>query len=152
MSAAVEPAVATAEVVVAVGPERAFEAFTNEINRWWKKDSPFWNDKNRRLGLRFEPHVGGRFIEVYDEDGEGFEIGRITAWEAGKRVAYTWRQADWPDDGITNVEVTFEPVDGGTRVRIEQTGFERLPGGLEIAQGYSMGASTLLEWYAEVLS
>jgi uncharacterized protein YndB with AHSA1/START domain len=95
---------------------------------------------------------GRRFRKVYDESGEGFEIGRITTWEPGRRIAYTWRQADWPEDGITDVEVTFEPVDGGTRVRIHQTGFERLPGGLEIAKGYTMGAATLLEWYAEALA
>ena len=152
MSAATEAAVSGADVVVAVDPDRAFEAFTAEIDKWWKKDSPFWMDKDRRLGLRFESRVGGRFIEVYDEDGEGYEIGRITAWEPGKRLAYTWRQSDWPEDAITDVEITFEPVEGGTRVRMRQTGWERVPGGLEIAKGYSMGAATLLEWYSESLS
>ena len=116
----------------------------------WKKDSPFWMDKDRRLGLRFEPHVGGRFLEVHDDEtGEGYEIGRISAWEPGKKIAYTWRQSDWPEDAITNVELTFEPVDGGTRVRMRQTGWERVPGGGDIAKGYSEGASTLLAWYAE---
>jgi uncharacterized protein YndB with AHSA1/START domain len=149
MSAATAPAVARGEVVVSVGPERAFEAFTSEINRWWKLDSPFWNDKDRRLGLRFEPHVGGRFIEVYDERGEGFEIGRVTTWEPGERLAYTWRQADWPEDALTEVEVTFEPVDDGTRVRVAHSGFERVPGGLEISRDYSGGLAMLLGWYAE---
>jgi uncharacterized protein YndB with AHSA1/START domain len=144
-----EAAVSSADVVVAVDPARAFEAFTAEIDNWWKKDSPFWMDKDRRLGLRFEPRVGGRFIEVYDAaTGEGYEIGRVTAWEPGSKVAYTWRQSDWPEDAITDVEVTFEPVDGGTRVRIRQTGWERFPGGVQIAKGYSEGASTLLAWFA----
>jgi uncharacterized protein YndB with AHSA1/START domain len=151
MSAATEAVVSGAEVIVKVDPERAFEAFTAEINNWWKRDSPFWMDRNRRLGLRFEPHVGGRFLEVYDENGEGYEIGRITAWEPGSKVAYTWRQSDWPEDAITNVEVTFEAVEGGTRVRMRQTGWDRVPGGTEIAKGYSQGASTLLAWYSEKL-
>jgi uncharacterized protein YndB with AHSA1/START domain len=152
MTAATEPLVSGAEVVVAVGPERAFEAFTAEIDNWWKKDSPFWMDKDRRLGLRFEPRVGGRFIEVYDDDGEGYEIGRITSWEPGQRLAYTWRQSDWPEDAITDVEITFEPVEAGTRVRMRQTGWERVPGGAEIARGYSSGASTLLDWYGEYVA
>ena len=152
MSAATEALISGAEVVVAVDRARAFEAFTTEINNWWKKDSPFWMDKDRRLGLRFEPHVGGRFLEVYDDEtGEGYEIGRISAWEPGKKIAYTWRQSDWPEDAITNVELTFEPVDGGTRVRMRQTGWERVPGGGDIAKGYSEGASTLLAWYAELV-
>jgi hypothetical protein len=34
--------------------------------------------------VRIEPRVGGRFIEVYDvETDEGFEVGRVTAWEPG---------------------------------------------------------------------
>ncbi len=34
--------------------------------------------------MRIEPRVGGRFIEVYDvETDEGFEVGRVTAWEPG---------------------------------------------------------------------
>ena len=152
MSAATEATVSGAEVVVAVDPDRAFEAFTAEIDKWWKKDSPFWMDKDRRLGLRFEPHVGGRFIEVYDEKGEGYEIGRITAWEPGKCLAYTWRQSDWPEEGVTDVEVTFEPVSGGTRVRMRQTGWDHVPGGSELARGYSEGASTLLAWYAGSLA
>jgi len=140
---------ARGEVVVAVDPERAFEAFTSEINRWWKLDSPFWNDKERRTAIRFEPHVGGRFIEVYDEDGEGFEIGRVTAWEPGYRLGYTWRQSDWPEDAVTDVEVTFAPVEGGTRVRVVHSGFERLPESVEIAGGYQWGLEMLLGWYSE---
>jgi uncharacterized protein YndB with AHSA1/START domain len=78
-------------------------------------------DKERRLGLRFEPHVGGGFIEIYDgESGEGYEIGRVTAGELGARLAYTWRQADWPEDAVTDVEVRFDPVAGGTRVSVHR--------------------------------
>ena len=35
---------------------------------------------------------------------------------------------------------------------MRQTGWERVPAGLEIAKGYSEGASTLLGWYAEALA
>lgn len=83
-------------------------------------------DKQRRVGLRFEPEVGGRFIEVYDEQsGEGYEIGRITAWEPGARLGYTWRQSDWPEEAVTEVDVRFDAVQGGTRVSVRQTGFEK---------------------------
>jgi len=63
MSAATEATVSGAEVVVAVDPDRAFEAFTAEIDNWWKKDSPFWMDKDRRIWILFEPYVGGRYSE-----------------------------------------------------------------------------------------
>ena len=32
--------------------------------------------------------VGGRFVEVYDlETGAGIEVGRVTVWEPGERLA-----------------------------------------------------------------
>ncbi len=75
-------------VEVSTSPEKAFEVYTAGINGWWKRGTYYWNDKERALGLRFEPFVGGRFIEVYDETtGEGFEIGRVTDWRPGRRLA-----------------------------------------------------------------
>ena len=148
------PLVARAEIVVAVDPEKAFEAWTAGINNWWKLDSPFWMDKERRLGLRFEPEVGGRFIEVYDEEtGEGYEIGRVTAWEPGHKLGYTWRQADWPEEAITDVTVTFEPVGNCTRVGVRHTGFEKLrEAGVGWASGYNQGLRMLLDWFAEAVT
>ena len=84
MSATAAPLVAEADVVVRVDPERAFEAWTAGINNWWRLDSPFWMDKERRRGLHFEPRVGGRFIEVYDEDGEG------SGYNEGLRMLLGW--------------------------------------------------------------
>ena len=55
-------------VEVPVDPAAAFRLYTAEINRWWRLDSWYWNDRQRARGLRIEPFVGGRFVEVYDED------------------------------------------------------------------------------------
>jgi uncharacterized protein YndB with AHSA1/START domain len=151
---AAAPLVAAADIVVAVDPLTAFKAWTDGINDWWRKDSPFWMDKERRLGLRFEPEVGGRFIEVYDADsGEGYEIGRVTAWEPGARLAYTWRQADWPKEAVTEVDVRFEAVPDGTRVSVRHTGFEKLrEAGVGWANGYTEGLKMLLSWYSEAVA
>ena len=128
-------------VEVRAGPARAFELYTGGINRWWKRDSWYWNDRERARGLRIEPFVGGRVVEVYDEDtGEGFEIGRVRVWEPGRRVVYSWRQADWPAGEEMEIEVRFEPTPAGTLVTIEVRG--------EIGRGYGEGAKELLTWYA----
>ena len=138
-----EPTVSQS-VEVPVDPAAAFRLYTAEINRWWKRDSWYWNDRERARGLRIEPFVGGRFVEVYDEaTGEGFEIGRVTVWEPGRRVAYTWRQADWPPGEEMEIEVTFAPAAGGTLVTINVRGWERLTGGAEIGRGYGEGAEVL---------
>ncbi len=103
-----------------------------------------------RLTIRIEPFVGGRFMEIYDLDsGAGFEVGRVTAWRAGERVAFTWTQVGWPQGVATDVEISFEPVENGTLVRLEQTGFERVPEAESFLEGYSSGWKEVLGWFAE---
>jgi uncharacterized protein YndB with AHSA1/START domain len=55
--------------------------------------------------------------------GEGFEIGRVTVWEPGRRVAYTWRQADWPPGQEMEIEVRFAPAVAATLVTIDVRGW-----------------------------
>lgn len=144
------PVVATAEVVVGAGPEDAFAIFTDEVGLWWRTGTRYWNDPERGLSVRIEPYVGGRFMEVQDlESGDGFEVGRVTAWEPGRRLALTWTQVGWPEDATTDVEIRFEPCEGGTRVRLEHSGFERVPDAESFAGGYDAGWKELLGWFAE---
>jgi hypothetical protein len=82
--------VVTATVEVAVNPATAFAIFTEEIGRWWRPGPINWNDSRRAVGVRFEPGVGGRWIEVHDEaTGEGFE-----AIDGGTRVTLEHRGWD----------------------------------------------------------
>ena len=137
---------------MAASPQDAFALFTDEIALWWRRDTPYWNDAERGQSVRIEPGVGGRFIEVHDVDsGEGFEVGRVTAWEPGERLAFTWTQAGWPESAETAVEVSFEAADGGTRVRLEHSGFERVAGAADFLAGYGSGWKTLLGFYAELI-
>ncbi len=142
---------ARAEVRVEASPEEAFALFTDEIGLWWRRDTPYWNDRERGLSIRIEPGVGGRFIEVYDlETGSGMEVGRVTAWEPGRRLALTWTQVGWPDGASTELEITFEPAPGGgTTVRLEHYGFERVPGAIDFIAGYDAGWKEVLGWFAE---
>src|SRR5262245_53492819 len=55
---------------------------------WWRRDTPYWNDRERGLTIRIEPRVGGRFLEIWDlESGTCFEVGRVTVWDPGVRLA-----------------------------------------------------------------
>ena len=145
------PVTARAEVVVEATPEDAFHLFTDEISLWWRPHTRYWNDPERGLYLKIEPGVGGRWIEVYDPDsGEGMEVGRVTRWEPPGLLALTWTQVGWPDDLETELELTFEPVPEGTRVRLSHSGFEPL--GDEAAAtsgGYEAGWREILGWLAE---
>jgi uncharacterized glyoxalase superfamily protein PhnB len=113
----------SSEVEVAVDPATAFEAFTEEMDLWWQRGPiNFWSDGGRVVEVRCEPGVGGRIIEVLDQPADHpadqpaaaqvLERARITRWEPGARLSW----ASSLDDVQT--EVSFLPVEGGTRVTV----------------------------------
>jgi uncharacterized glyoxalase superfamily protein PhnB len=107
---------ASAAVEVTVDPMSAFIAFTDEIDSWWVRGPINFFDPGRAVAMRIERGVGGRVLEVYDEArGEALELGRITIWEPGARLAYR----SLVDD--TEVDVRFDAVQRGTRVRVTQS-------------------------------
>ena len=103
----------TSKVEVAVDPKTAFAAFTEELDLWWVRGPINHYAGGRVVAMRCEPGIGGRLLEVYDETtGDALELGRITVWEPGKRLA--WRSS--LDDVRT--EVLFESTATGTLVRV----------------------------------
>jgi activator of HSP90 ATPase len=111
---------------VAATPAQAFAVFTTEIGLWWQP-SPLFQLTPRSPGaLAFEPGVGGRFTETL-ANGKVFEIGRITVWESGQRLVFSWRQASFARDQSTEIEVRFEPVGAETRVTVEHRGWDSVP-------------------------
>jgi uncharacterized protein YndB with AHSA1/START domain len=108
-------------------PARAFTAFVEEIGAWWRP-SPLFQTTPRPGRLSFEPGEHGRLIETR-EGGKVFEIGRIHVWEPPHRLVFSWRQANFPIDLHTEVEVEFEAVGEDTRVSVEHRGFDQIPQG-----------------------
>lgn len=107
-------------------PARVFEAFTDEIDRWWEPNGLFLFSQRGTGRLAFEPGPGGRLLETYD-DGDVFEIGQIREWNPPVRLVFSWRQDTFAPDQETEVHVRFEPVDGGTRVVVEHFGWDAIP-------------------------
>jgi uncharacterized protein YndB with AHSA1/START domain len=107
-------------------PRRAFQAFTEEIGAWWRPNLLFATTPRAPGRLAFEPGAGGRLTETL-ANGKVFEIGRILAWEPPEKLVFTWRQASFPPDLHTEVEVRFEPIGEETRVSVEHRGFDRVP-------------------------
>jgi uncharacterized glyoxalase superfamily protein PhnB len=107
-------------VSVAADAATAFHAFTEELDQWWVRGPINYYDYARAVGMRCEPGVGGRLVEVYDEEtGEGLELGRITAWEPGTRLA--WNSSL---DDVT-IDVQFSATAAGTDVTVTATLPER---------------------------
>ena len=118
----------TRRIDVGVDPATAFDVFTREIDAWYKRGPYSWNDPARAVAIRFEPGVGGRWLEVWDEaTGEGYEMGRILVWQPGARLVMTYRSVHLPPEPLTEIEVRFEPIPGGTRVTLDHRGWDRLP-------------------------
>ncbi|MGH8779947.1 SRPBCC family protein [Paraburkholderia sp.] len=113
---------------VAVSPQQAFDVFTQEIGAWWQPNDLFQFTPQGRGVLSFERDAidDGRLIET-QPDGSVFEIGRITAWEPGERLAFEWRQASFAADQLTHVDVRFEAVGNETRVTVEHRGWDTVP-------------------------
>jgi uncharacterized glyoxalase superfamily protein PhnB len=101
----------TSTIDVGVDPMTAFTAFTDELDQWWGNGPIDAWDSSRCIGRRLEPGVGGRLLELYEDDA--LELGRVTAWEPGARVC--WQSS--VDDVV--IEVHFEPIANGTRVRVD---------------------------------
>jgi uncharacterized protein YndB with AHSA1/START domain len=120
----------TSNIVVAIRvaatPARAFEVFTGEIGEWWQPNGLFRFTRKSPGQLKFEPGLAGRLVEILP-DGDIFEIGRITAWEPGVRLAFSWRQETFGPGQLTSVEVRFEPLGGETRVTVEHHGWDTIP-------------------------
>jgi uncharacterized protein YndB with AHSA1/START domain len=120
----------TAAVIVSIRveatPLRAFEAFTDEIGQWWRPNPLFALTPRGDGELRFEPGEGGRLIAALP-NGKEFEVGRITVWKPGERLALTWRQAGFAPDQSTELDVRFEPIGAQTRVTVEHRGWDTIP-------------------------
>ncbi|MEV6412946.1 VOC family protein [Kribbella sp. NPDC051718] len=135
---------ASASVEVATDPATAFRIFTAEIDLWWVRGPINFFDATRAIGMQIEPGLGGRILEIYRHADattaeDVLELGQITAWDPGALFAYRSSVDD------TETEIRFAPVEGGTRVSVEQT---LLPGGKKAFYFWP----NVIGWYADRIS
>jgi hypothetical protein len=111
---------------VPVEPLVAFAAFTDEIGSWWRSSGLFALTAEGDGTLAFEPRAGGRLWTTL-ASGTQFEIGRISLWEPGARLIFSWRQASFAPEQSTEVEVRFEGVGDETRISVEHRAWDTIP-------------------------
>jgi len=107
-------------------PLRAFQVFTQDIGLWWRPNALFAFTPRDPGVLAFEGGEGGRLITTL-AGGKVFEIGRIRVWSPPERLVFSWRQATFAPDQVTEVEVRFEGVGDQTRVTVEHRGWDTVP-------------------------
>ncbi len=114
-----EPLVVAFEV--GVPPRQAFEIWTGRCAAWWPRSHTV---SGHPTTITFEPRPGGQIVEQA-ADGSEHRWGEILDWDPPTRLRYLWHLFFDPSEA-TEVEVTFSPIDGGTAVRLEQRGWDRL--------------------------
>lgn len=112
-------------IAVAVPQDMAFEIFTNEIDRWWRKGPRFRQAGMSAGMIRLEAGVGGRLFESVESAGveRVFVVGRVRAWDPPSRLVFTWKNEVFAPNEDTEVEVTFAPTARGTLVTVTHRGW-----------------------------
>ena len=127
-------------VTVATAPEEAFRTFTERFGAWWPVKS-YSAGMERAEAAVLEPRAGGRIYER-QEGGEEVPWGTVLAYEPPRRLVLSW--------GLngSEIEVTFAPEDGRTRVELEHRGWERLED-KEERDSYDTGWDAILAAYVD---
>src|ERR1700759_266685 len=68
MTGSEQDTMVSSEVEVAVDPDTAFAAFTEELDLWRVRGPINHFAGGRAMAVRCEPGVGGRLLEVYEDD------------------------------------------------------------------------------------
>jgi uncharacterized protein YndB with AHSA1/START domain len=111
--------------VVALAPETAFRVFTRDIDRWWRRTPRYRSLPGQSGALVFEGDPPERLVERFGDTTT--VIGRVLAWEVGRRVRFEWSGGQIVQSDRTEVEVRFEPHGASTRVTLEHFGLGALP-------------------------
>jgi hypothetical protein len=100
----------------------AFSTWTERFGLWWPPGHTTSGDPDATVHL--EPRLGGRIFERAT-DGREIDWGEITQWDPPHRLGYLWHIRR-TREAATDVLVSFEDTDDGSRIRIEHTGWDRL--------------------------
>jgi hypothetical protein len=122
--------------------QECFDAFTQDIALWWRPSGLFQITPRGDGVLRFEPGPQGRLLTDLP-NGAPFEIGRITAWAPGERLAFFWRQAAFTSEQSTHVEVRFEAVGDETRITVTHRGWDAIPREHVARHGFPLAATQM---------
>ena len=128
------------EIVIAAPVARVWATLTGaeHIGRWFGDGSP------AKVDLR-----PGGWI-VFDHGDHGPLPARIETVEPTSSLSYRWVVSGLPGEepdeaNSTLVEFTLAEEDDGTRLRVIETGFERLVGGVQRYEANARGWGDILE-------
>jgi uncharacterized protein YndB with AHSA1/START domain len=150
MTKTIQIAPVTKTITVNAAQARAFDVFTNGLDRWWPKTHGIGNTPIVRSII--EPRLGGRWFTQH-EDGSETVTGRMLVWEPPSRIVFSWDiNAQWKPDTTVGSEVEVRFVAEGparTRVELEHRKFEAMgeEDGTKMRNGVDSGWPGILELF-----
>ena len=109
------------ELVLPVGPARAFEALTDRIGAWWPKATH--SVEGETVEVSMDGRIGGDIVET-TRDGVRHVWGTIKVWDPPHRLVSSWHAGHPPEDA-TELEIRIEAHGAGSRLVLEHRGWER---------------------------
>ena len=114
-------------ITVKASAEHAFEVFTAGFDTWWPRTHSIGASPLEKAII--ETRLGGRCYQQ-SVDGTECDWGRILVWEPPQRFVIAWQlNGAWQYDpdlaNASEVEISFTPEDGGTRVDLEHRHINR---------------------------
>lgn len=141
-------------VHVPIGPQRAFELFTREMDTWWPLETHGRYeevDGAKPERIEFPTQVGAEILE-HLSTGEALPWGELLVLERPHRIVVAWKPHPRPTPP-TEVEVTFTPDGDGTRVELVHRAWERLGDqAVEGRTGYDTGWDLVLGRFVQAAS
>ena len=130
------------EVHIAAPPDRVFQALTDprQLVQWWGQKGMY-----HPTGWKGDVRPGGawRCDGVSDADGSPYNVaGEYVEVDPPRLLSYTW-VASWSGPLKTLVRWELESSSGGTRVRLNHSGFASAPAA---AQGHYQGWLRVIAW------
>jgi uncharacterized protein YndB with AHSA1/START domain len=124
-------------ITVRCTPEQAFDLFTVRLSSWWPLLTHSIAQENA-VACGIEPQVGGAVFEL-TRDGTRCAWGHVLTWDPPRRLTLYWHPGMEERLG-QEVEVTFTPVDAGTRVDLEHRNWAQLGDQADVHRnGYDRG-------------
>lgn len=130
-----EPVVSKIEVDCS--QQRAFDIFVREMGSWWplQQRSMSMKSGNPPKGLKVDPQVGGKIVEVGHDDTE-YHWGTINIFDPPSFVAMDFHMG-MPADKASLVEVRFNPLgENRTEVELTQSNWEGFGDMAEMLRGH----------------
>jgi uncharacterized protein YndB with AHSA1/START domain len=106
-------------VILRASAPEIWRALTDrdDLEEWWSE------------GVTLEPKVGGKFIEIWEDD-EGkpqLATGEVLLAKPNKEIKFTWNEKNWSKDAFTECSIIIVDNKSVRTLTLKHSGWEIFP-------------------------